>query len=400
VPSASGPILLINNFYRSDSPSGENQSFLDEKELLERSGETVIEYTLESDEIEGYSPLQKVSLPVRTIWSERSRRDVRRLIQMHAPRLAHCHNTFPLISPSVYYACKEEGVPIVQTIRNFRISCVNAHFFRDGKVCELCLGKPVALHGIRHRCYRDKASASANVAAISGIHRALNTWNRLVDLFIVPSEFARTKAVEMGLDGSKIRVKPDVVQPSSHKAITEPRRDAVLFTGRFTREKGVDVLLAAWGSTNLPGFELILAGDGPLRPEIEEASRDDSTIKVLPPMPPQDIRALMRTVRAVICPSTSYETFGRVIVESCLEATPVIASRSGALPELVEEGQTGFTFPPGDIPGLAAALARTKDSSLRPLDGDTVAKFTLRFSPQRNRELLLGVYDSVVAQPR
>src|SRR5215475_13999890 len=248
-------ILVAHNFYKL--AGGEDQCVAAEVALLRAHGHRVTQYSLTNDVIDGMGHLQ---LAGRTIWSRSALCDMRRLIRAHRPQVVHFHNTFPLISPAAYYAAHGEGVPVVQTLHNFRLVCVNAVLFREGRPCEDCLGKMIPWAGVAHNCYRGSRAASAVVAAMLATHRFLGTWHHAVDAYIALSEFSRRKFIEGGLPADKIAVKFNFAYPEP--PIGDGSGGYAVYVGRLSPEKGVQTLLDAWQS--LGGtVPLKIAGDGP-----------------------------------------------------------------------------------------------------------------------------------------
>ncbi len=194
-------IALVHNYYQQ--PGGEDEVFADEGALLEARGHQVVRYTAHNDRIAG---MRAPVLAQVTVWNRAVYRELRAFIRKERPAVMHFQNTFPLISPASYYAARAEGVPVVQTLHNYRLLCPNALFFRDGHVCEDCLGKSIPWPGVAHACYRGSRTASGVVASMLSIHRALRTWTEMIDVYVVLSEFARQKFIEGGLPSEKIVV--------------------------------------------------------------------------------------------------------------------------------------------------------------------------------------------------
>lgn len=235
-------ILIVHNSYQQ--PGGEDVARDAEVRLLRRAGYSVLEYSRSNSEISGSSLLVQLSLASETLWSRRAYRDLHVLLSKEKPDVAHFHNIFPLISPSACYACADAGVPLVQTLHNYRLLCPAATFFREGRPCEGCIRRGVAWPGILHACYRNSRSASAVTAAMAAMHRAMRTWTNRVGVYISLSEFARNKFVEGGLPIEKIVVKPNFVEHDP--APKPPGGHYVLYLGRLSEEKGIRVLLGAW----------------------------------------------------------------------------------------------------------------------------------------------------------
>ncbi|BDG26762.1 hypothetical protein TthSNM66_13980 [Thermus thermophilus] len=324
-----------------------------------------------------------------TLWNQEAHRRVREALRAHRPDLVHVHNTFPLASPAVVHAAKAEGVPVVMTLRNYRLLCVNALFFREGRVCEDCLGR-LPWRGVVHGCYRDSRLASLGVASMLALHRALGTWN-LVDRFIALTEFARRKFVEGGLPAEKIVVKPNFVHPDPGPG--EGRGGYALFVGRLSPEKGVGTLLRAWGL--LGGrVPLKVVGDGPLADEVQEAARRLPGVEWLGRKSPEEVYALMGEAAFLVFPSEWYETFGRVAIEAFAKGTPVVASRIGAVGEVTEDGRTGLHFRPGDPEDLAAKVEwlLAHPTELARMRREARAEYEAKYTAERNYQLLMEIY--------
>ena len=189
-------ILLVHNRYRSGAPSGENRVVDQEGEALEALGHEVMRFGRSSDEIGQWPVAKKASLPARTIWSRETYRDLKAVLREHRPEVVHVHNTFPLLSAAVLYACRDARVPVVATIHNYKLACANGSFFRDGAVCHDCAhGLPV--RAVLHGCYRESRAATAPVALAMGVHR--QAWRSLVSAYIFISASQRDLLRESGL---------------------------------------------------------------------------------------------------------------------------------------------------------------------------------------------------------
>jgi glycosyltransferase involved in cell wall biosynthesis len=369
--------------------------------LLTQAGHRVIEYFRDNHEIETYNIGKTISLGARTLWAWDSCSQIRDLLRAEKPDLAHFDNTFPLISPGAYYACRDAGVPVVQTLRNYRIVCPGTYLQRDGRVCEDCLGRG-PWRGMLHGCYRDSRAASGAVALMLTAHRLLGTWNNLVDCYIALTEFARAKFIEGGLPAEKIVVKPNFVFSDSAAqniscpgANLEPPEDPALFVGRLSPEKGVATLLSAWKQLGAR-IPLHIIGDGPQRAELEAYARHHTLTNVHfdGRLSPQQTLAAMKRSRFLVFPSEWYETFGRVAAEAFACGVPVIASRLGAMEEIVAHGQTGLHFTPGDAGDLAAkvAWACAHPEEMFAMGVAARAEYEAKYTPERNLAMLTSIY--------
>lgn len=380
-------ILMAHNHYLI--PGGEDESFRAEAAMLREAGHEVETYTVHNERVAELGLLGKATAP---IWSPESYRAVRTLLRETRADILHVQNFFPLISPSVYYAAHAESVPVVQTLRNYRLLCTNGYFYRDGRPCEDCLGKPVQYPGVRHRCYRESRPASAAVAAMNASHRLAGTWRKKVDLYIALTDFAREKFITAGWSPASIIVKPNLVTPDPGTGSLT--RSGMFYAGRLSQEKGLATLLAAWEQLAALPVTLRIAGDGPLRPMVERVASQLPGVTYLGPLPHAGILDEIGAAEALIMPSEWYETFGRVIIEAYARGTPVIASRIGAVAEIVEDQRTGVLYAPGDVQGLIAAVhqAVRHPHLWRQMGHHARDRFTTTYSAAQNCDQLLAAY--------
>jgi len=388
-------ILVLHNRYLQRG--GEDLEVEAEERLLVAEGHTVLPYFRDNSEIERLTILQKAILPGTTIWSNRSVADVRKLALDHHPDVAHFHNTFPLISPAAYSACHSAGIPVVQTLHNYRLLCPSADFLRDGKPCEACLEKWFPWPAVRYACYRESRTASGTVAAMLAFHRLVGTWQNKVDLFIAVSQFSRDKFIAGGLPADKIVVKPNFVHPDPG-ADRNPSGYA-LYVGRLSTEKGLKTLLAAW--KQLEGkIPLLIAGDGPLRQELESRVQQENlaSVQFLGCLERPAVLAAMKRARFVVVPSACYENFCITVVEAFACSTPVIVAGHGALREIVVDQCTGLHFVPGNAQDLArqAEWAWTHPREMEEIGQASRAEFLANFTADRNYRMLMAIYKRAI----
>lgn len=383
-------ILIVHNYYQQ--PGGEDEVFSAETQLLERHGHGVYRYVVRNDGLEQES---HITLARETIWSRRSYRAIEELVRSMRPDVAHFHNTLPRISPAAYYAVTREGVPVVQTVHNYRLVCPSGVMFRDGGPCHECVGWVVPLPGIVHGCYRGSRAATAAVAAMSGAHRLLATWRRRVTLYVAPTEFARARLIEGGLAAEQIVVKPNFVYPDPGPG--SGGGGYALFVGRLSPEKGIQALLEAWRTLH-GELSLRIVGDGPLAGEVGEAARTIPNVTWMGRRTSAEVATLLGDAALLICPSECYETFGRVVIEAFAAGTPVVASRLGALAELVEDGRNGRLFRAGNASALVAVVRElmSDSPSLRSMRTAARATFESRYGAEVNYGMLMDVYHSAI----
>jgi glycosyltransferase involved in cell wall biosynthesis len=391
-------ILLVHNFYQQIG--GEDVVFAQEKALLERKGHRVTTYTRTNDEALNNSVFDQLRLARTIVSAQKSRGDITALLRSERPDVVHIHNTFMMISPSIYEACNAAGVPVVQTLHNYRLFCPASTFCRNGRVCEDCVQNGLAA-GVLHGCHRGSRASTAAVALMLQVHRAKGTWNNRVDAFIALTRFAKGKFVDCGLPAHKIHVKSNFVEPDP-----EERGDAAeyaLFLGRLSPEKGISTLLEAWELLHL-SIPLKIAGDGPLRCELEAICRKSDrgpSIEFLGRVSPGDARALVKKARFVVVPGVWYETFCMAIVESFACGVPVLASRLGAMGELVEDGCVGLKFSAGDAADVAAKVtwAWEHPNEMAIMGRRARQKYERYYAPDANYKRLMEIYGKAGVQP-
>lgn len=307
-------ILVAHNCYQQ--PGGEDQCVAAEIAMLEARGHAVTQYCMHNDAINAMSSSQVAS---RTLWSWPAYYELRELLRAQRPQIVHFHNTFPLISPSAYYAAQAENVRVVQTLHNFRLLCVNGLLFRDGVICEDCLGKSIAWPGVLHACYRSSRTASTVTAAMQTLHRALGTWRSAVDVYIALSQSSRRKLVEGELPADKIVLKPNFAYPDPGPGAGNGGYG--VFIGRLSTEKGLQTLIQAWRNLGA-SIPLKIVGAGPLADTVQAAVAKSPSIHWLPGVPLETVFSLLGEAAFLVLPSQCYENFPRVIIEAFSKGTP------------------------------------------------------------------------------
>jgi glycosyltransferase involved in cell wall biosynthesis len=331
------------------------------------------------------------------LWNAPVHRQLHRLIQRTRPDVAHFENTFPLISPSAYYACHTERVPVVQTLHNFRILCPSAILYRNGRVCEDCIGKKLAWPGIIHRCYRGSRLGSTVVAVMLAVHGAMGTWHQRIDAYIALNSFVRAKFIEAGLEAEKLHVNPNFL--GSNPDPGDGTGGYALFAGRLTPEKGIRTLLAAWKELgrDLP---LKILGDGPLADQVAETAARQPEIEWLGWRPVEEVLDLAGSAKFVVVPSDWYEGFNRILLEAFARGTPVVGSNLGSMQVIVDHGRTGVLFTAGD-PGDLIRQVRWLLSSPEAYARMRLAarkEFETHYTSSVNYERLMRIYDAARVQ--
>jgi glycosyltransferase involved in cell wall biosynthesis len=386
-------ILLVHNSYQQ--PGGEDVVFNLERQLLESAGHEVSTYCRSNWEANNLSPFGRLTLLKGFVWANDSRQEIAELLRRTKPELVHVHNTFFVISPSIYSACQEMRVPVVQTLHNYRLLCPAATLYRDGHVCEECLEHGV-WRGVYHGCYRDSRVTTAATAMMLEFHRQRGTWNNLVRCYVALTQFARQKFIQGGLPADRIRVKPNFVQdPGTRKGAG----DYGLFVGRLTEDKGVLTLVKAWRQLKQE-IPLRIAGDGPLRAQLEaEISKGgQSTVSLLGQISHDEILAAMKQARFLVFPSEWYEGFPMTIVEALGCGLPVICPALGSMQEIVDDGRTGLHFRPRDTEDLARKVewAWSHPAELEQMGRQARSEYEAHYTSEHNYAALMNIYREAI----
>ena len=388
-------ILVVHNRYRSAAPSGENRVVDQETDALRSAGHDVEHFERLSDDIVQWSALERALLPVKVVYNGETRRSLGATIRRVRPDVVHVHNTFPVVSPSVLQACRQEGVASVVTIHNYKLLCASGDLFRAGSTCHDCVDRRVAVPALRHGCYRASRVATAPVVIGMALNR--RAWRSLVSAYVFISEAQRQVCGSLDLPPDRVFVKHNLVPSISPPPDLEPAHQ-VAYLGRLDDAKGIPLLIRAWdrfGTAGAPqGLRLVVAGDGPLAPKVTAWARTRGDVDVVGMLSPAECRALLARARAVILPSEWEETFGLVAVEAMAAGVAPVASDHGSFPELIADGEVGVLFAAGDPAALGRVLG---DVDAHPdrfaaLGAAARLRYLSRFDPAQNLDQLLAIY--------
>ena len=411
---------MAHNRYREAQPSGENTIVDAEIAQLTAAGVEVLPFLRSSDEIPSMSKPAKALLPISPIWAPKAQHDLDRLLVEHRPDVLHLHNPYPLLSPWVVRTAHRRGVPVVQTVHNYRQVCSSGLYFRDGVICQDCRGRALGVPAIVHRCYRDSRAQSALMATTLALHRP--TW-RSVDRFIALTTAVADHLRDYGIPDERIVVKPNAVPDPGTPA---PVGDGFLFMGRLSPEKGLDLLLAAWRRHPVGALgPLRIAGDGELRPLAEATAAERPDVRYLGQLDRQGVRAALADSAVVLATSTWHDVLPTVIIEALAAGRPVLGTALGGIPYLVgadtprepagtgpaevataapgeghvplpvgvQRGEAGWVVAP-EADALAAALPLAA-AEARALAGAARTRYERTFHPDAITKRLIDVYASL-----
>jgi glycosyltransferase involved in cell wall biosynthesis len=377
-------ILICHNYYQQ--AGGEDQVFAAEVDLLRSRGHAVETFIAHNDEVAQLNSLQLAGV---TLWNRKAAAELQSRVRRQRAQIVHFHNTFPLLSPAVYWAAHLQGAAVVQTLHNYRLLCPAATFFRNGKPCEQCLTR-LPMAGVVHGCYRGRAVSAVTVAML-GLHRLLGTYNQAIDAYIAMTGFARGKFLLAGFAPERMHVKPNFLDPDPCPGAGDG--GFALFVGRLTQEKGIVPLLAAWRIIG-EALPLKICGCGPMDAAVEAAVASNKSIQWLGQRPLQEVIELMGRATLLVFPSLWYEGFPRTIVEALARGTPVVASDLGSMKELIVPELSGSLFEPGDPEMMARQILRLAGNGpgLVLMRQAARQQFLDRYTAERNYLTILEIY--------
>jgi glycosyltransferase involved in cell wall biosynthesis len=388
-------ILLVHNRYQI--AGGEEVVVRSEKELLESHQQEVELLEVDNTTIAGAA--RRILTGFSAIYSRSGKKQVEAAIKRFRPEVVHVHNFFPLLSPSIYDACRAHGLPVVQTLHNYRLICPNALCFRSGHPCEDCLGKPLAWPGVLHACYRRSRLGTAAIATMLATHKLAGTWHNKVNIYIALTEFTRAKFIRGGLPADRIVVKPNFIRVPTE--IADEEGSYALYVGRLSEEKGIRVLLQAWEKLR-PAIPLIIAGHGPMENEVTEATQRNPAIRWEGKQERAEIFRLMGKAKILIIPSIWYEgAMPTVGLEAWAVGVPVVASDIGNLAATIQHGRTGLLFAPGNPQALVDQVryAFSHNEELRQIRENAHNEFLTHYTPEHNYEMLMNIYERALQRP-
>lgn len=392
-------VLLVHNYYQQGG--GEDKVVAQEAALLLSKGIDVELYSVNNDVLREQGAIGKAKTALNASWSVSEFKRIKNKLMDMKPDVVHVHNFFPLISPSIYYACHSLNIPIVQTLHNYRLICPAATFLRENKVCEKCLHGSL-MNSIINGCYRESKVQTLPVVSMIAINNMLGTWNNKVNRYIALTQFSKNKFVESGIYADRIAVKPNFISTQDHSLIQgSTTQKYILYVGRISSEKGVQNLLEAWKRMEEKNeVKLLIIGDGPEKDKLFHLFANDS-VQFLGSQPADKVLELMKHALYLVVPSIWYEGFPMTIVEAYSVGTPVLSSRIGSLQEIVEDGRTGFHFTHDDIDDMKRVLSQALNyQEYFKLKENVNNRFNTSYTADVNYIALSNIYHDVMKEKR
>lgn len=398
-------ILLVHNFYGSTAPSGENTVYISERELLRGNGHHVIEFARHSDEIRNEGFLGAVKGAFTTPWNPFSMRSLRSFLEKEQPEIMHVHNTFPLLSPSIFHATRGLKTATVLALHNYRTFCAAGIPMRGSHACTECLERGTVFPALKHGCYRQSRLATFPLATMIALHRKLGTWSKHVDAFIALTEFQQNKMTEAGLRCESVYVKPNFYFNPPDPLPWEKREPKAVYIGRLGVEKGVKILIDAWTmwASEAPHLEII--GDGPEKSVLQEYIKGnglEEKVSFLGYLNSSEVQKQLATARLLVLPSLSFEGFPMAIPEAFALGVPVAASNIGAIPSIIKDNENGILFKPGDSSTLYRAVKEIWDRSswLSSLGQAARQEYDRKYTAEANYEILMEIYQKAMERKK
>ncbi len=398
-------LLSINNYYYRRG--GSEAVYFEHNRLFEEAGWEVVPFSMHNPQNQpskwsehfvqaddAQSPVNTLSRAAAAIYSTQAARRIKELISLARPQIAHAHNIYHHLSPSVLVELRRQGIPVVLTLHDLKLACPAYKMYVRGAVCEACRGGAVR-NVVKNRCIKNSAAMSALVWLETTLHRAVGIYEKAVTRFVVPSRFFLAKFADWGIDTSRFTHIPNSVDVDRLIATDEPG-DSFVYLGRLVEEKGVDTLIKA---AALARVRLKIIGTGPEEASLRRlAAATGGDVEFTGYLAGSTLHAAISSARAVVIPSEWYENAPISVMEASALARPVIGADIGGIPELIKQGETGFVFNSGNVDSLVQVLTqvdRLSDTKLRSVGLAGRHWMSTDFSPATYRNRMLALYRQI-----
>ena len=392
-------ILAIHNFHRKGSASGDDQVYKSETALLEQHGNTVIRYTVSNDEFDSAGVIGKIKSTLGMMWSFKNYNAVQKLIKKERPDIVHIHTFFPLLSPSILYAAKRCGVPVVATLHDTRFVCPCSTSLRGTQLCNKC-GDGHYLRMCKYGCFKNSRLQSLIVACIFKYHRIRQSFYKQIDKYICLNENQINLLTNIGFDKNKITKKYNFVPDAEAnlravKVEGLPDRYAV-FYGRIGEEKGIRVLMKVW--EQLPDIPLVVMGGGPLEEEFNAWVDGKANVYFLGYTQHDKCLSIVKGGEFVVFPSIWYEGCSMVEIETERLGKALVATDLGFSVEAIENGVNGYKVKLGNTDGFVQTIKMLWDDpeKCRVMGQNARADYETKYLPEDNYKQLMAVYESLI----
>jgi glycosyltransferase involved in cell wall biosynthesis len=380
-------ILIIHNEY--SVYGGEDRAVNLQAKVLAKK-HTVYEYIKSNKNYKRKGFIKNILAGLNIIYSLSSKRDVNDILKKNKIDVVLVHNLYPLISPSVLSTIKKYNIPIVMTLHNYRLKCVNGLFLREGRICEKCADRN-SIWGMIYNCKGNILESIIYSFALT-LHNQLRLFDKYIDVFIAPSKFVKEKLCSYGINKKKI-----VVIPHFQTAINTLEScigDYALFVGRLSKEKGIYTLIDAF--KDISDKKLIVVGDGPERKKLEKIIRKNQleNVELVGFKNGAELEQYYLNCKFVIVPSECYEVFGYINIESFKYKKPVIGANAGAIPEIIEDGKTGLIFKSGNKADLIDKVNQLwyDNDKIKIMGEETYKRLQLYYTEEKYSQALENIF--------
>ncbi len=391
-------ILAIHNFHRKGSASGDDQVFKSETALLEEHGHKVIRYTVCNDEFDNSSNLKKVVSALGMLWSFKNYKSVEKLIKRTRPDIVHVHTFFPLLSPSILFAAKRCGIPVVATLHDTRFICPCATSLRGTKLCNKC-GDGHYLRMVRYGCFKGSKAQSLLVSAIFKYHRIRKSFYRQIDKYICLNDNQIKLLKNIGFDEHKIVKKYNFV-PDAEASLKPVKAEGipdryVVFYGRIGEEKGIRILMKIWDKFN--DIPLVVMGGGPLEDEFAQWAKKHDNVYYLGYTEHNLCLSIVKGGEFVVFPSIWYEGCSMVEIEAQSLGKGLVATDLGFSKEAIKNGYNGFNVKLGDTNGFIMTIRKLWESPdlCKKVGVNARHDYETKYLPEDNYNQLVKIYDDL-----
>lgn len=397
-------VLQVHDSY-SPGWGGEDTVVELERRLLEERGHAVEQFRTSHTGLKNAGVRRQLLGVPGFFWSRRSYRALARKIADFAPDIVHVHNTFPQLSPSVFWAASGAGVPVVQTLHNFRHVCANSLLLRGGRPCQECVGRP-PWPALRYGCYAGSRARTAAVVAVNLLHAALGTYRRRVDGYIALNGFSRevfrsANFPRTNFPEDRLFTKANFVPFPPMGAA--PRKRQAVFVGTISQSKGVPLLLDAWRRAGFSESKLLLIGDGPERESLTHEYASSPNVEWCGKLDRGQVLEHVAASRVLVFPSLAYENCPMAVLEALSVGTPVVAPDYASLQAIVRHEREGLLFQAGSGQSLASALSsalHAPDENWSVWSNAARQAHAERYSEAANYSQLISIYRTVIARRR
>ena len=385
-------ILIVHNRYQVRG--GEDSVVENEVNMLKEHGNHVFEYFRDNSEVENMGLFHKCLVPINSVFNIRTYNEIKRSISENEIDLVHVHNTHFLISPSLFFAARACRVPVVMTVHNFRLTCVSAMLYRDGKVCEDCVGHGV-WNGITHKCYRDSRLHSFILATSIIANRMIGTYRNVY--FICLSQFNKDKLLNIrGIKENKVFIKPNFAKPLVQREESYAiEKDIYMFFGRIDKTKGIELIISAF--SRLPEKKIVIAGVGPLFERCKREILDNgiTNVQMIGWCDKSTLGQYLSRTKAVVCASQWYEGHPMTVVEAFASGVPVITGNIGNIGAAVTDGYNGVKYKFDSSEALCEAIERFENMDYTCLSQNAYSTYKELYTEECNYNMLMDIYEKM-----